>query len=100
MGDVFYEGCSMFTCVKKGKKLKWIESPASDRCCSYEGVLYPPGQEVAKLTTSDNCSEVRRGETDTTSGNVHLSGQSHLLHWPHNPGDTYKYLKEMKEYDI
>jgi len=57
-GDVFYEGCSQFTCAKKGRKLKWIESPAIDRCCSYEGVLYPPGQEVARLTTSNNCSQV------------------------------------------
>ena len=67
MGDVFYEGCSKFTCVKKGKKLKWIESPASDRCCSYEGVLYPPGQEVARLTTSNNCSQVTSMTTITTT---------------------------------
>ena len=38
--------------------MKWIESPASDRCCSYEGVLYLPGQEVARLTTSNNCFQV------------------------------------------
>ena len=66
-GDVFYEGCSKFTCVKKGKKLKWIESPASDRCCSYEGTLYPPGQEVARLTTSNNCSQVTSMTTITTT---------------------------------
>ena len=47
--------------------MKWIESPASDRCCSYEGVLYPPGQEVARLTTSNNCSQVTSMTTITTT---------------------------------
>ena len=58
LSDVFYEECSKFTCTKKGKKWKWIESPASDKCCSYEGALYPPGQEVAKLWTTDKSSQV------------------------------------------
>ena len=47
--------------------MKWIESPASDRCCSYEGTLYPPGQEVARLTTSNNCSKVTSMTTITTT---------------------------------
>ena len=56
--------------------MKWIESPAIDRCCSHEGTLYPPGQEVARLTTSNNCSQVTSMTTTTiTTTSLYINPQ-------------------------
>jgi len=56
--------------------LKWIESRSSDRCCSYEGTFYPPGQEVARLTTSNNCSQVTSMTTTTiTTTSLYINPQ-------------------------
>lgn len=54
-GEVIYlDGCTKITCTKVKKRLKWLRSP-SEKCCSYEGVLYPAdGGEIAKLWTNND----------------------------------------------
>jgi len=57
-GDVLYEGCNKFTCVKASKKSGiWVESPAIDICCVQNATLFETGTIIQK-TMPNNCTLV------------------------------------------
>ena len=88
LGDVVNEGCFQLTCVRKGRKLKWVKNPEGGRCCSYEGDMFPVGQKVAQLWTTDNCTQVTATTitTMTSVTIVHPSGEPLLRHRALHPG--------------
>jgi len=57
-GKVYYDGCSMYSCVKaKGKAGIWVESPAVDVCCVQNGTLHETGT-ILEETYPNPCSQV------------------------------------------
>ena len=79
------------TCVMKGRKLKWVKNKDGRRGCSYQGDIFPVGNEVAQLWTSDNCTQVTATTITTISTTtcvtiVHPSGEPLLRHRALHPG--------------
>ena len=78
----------------KGRRPKWVNNKDGRRGCSYQGDIFPVGQEVAQLWTSDNCTQVTATTittittitTMTSVTIVHPSGETLLRHRALHPG--------------
>lgn len=97
VGDVRYDECIEFRCLKVKGKAKWIKSPAWEHCCVYNGKLFEPNHSIiTKLNVSSECAVTLICEEGGIT-EVLLSSEEHHEDFVKQFNKTYASVEEFEK---